>query len=110
MSNNNNSSGGGDEDGDEVVHFSSTPEPSIANAFAVTNAGNDTGGYDDDQVHDIRAHDHRETDSPQSDYEIVQSAQDFVIDGDDDDNVDDEDALDGEMDELEAEIAQALGD
>ena len=98
LHNNNND---GDHDQDEVVHFSSTPEPSIADAFAAT-AG-DVGGDDDidDTVHDIHTDEHRETDSPQSDYEIVQSAQDLD---------DDEDAFDGEMDELEAEIAQALGD
>ena len=117
-----------DEDSDEMmVHFSSTPEPSIADAFAATGGGRTDHGDDDANtnnnnnnsahgggggggVDDANAdHDHRLTESPQSDYEIVQSAQDMLDDADDDDD-DDEDAFDGEMDELEAEIAQALGD
>ena len=121
-----------DEDSDEMmVHFSSTPEPSIADAFAATGGGRIDHGDDDANtnnnnnnnnsahgggggggggVDDANAdHDHRLTESPQSDYEIVQSAQDMLDDADDDDD-DDEDAFDGEMDELEAEIAQALGD
>ena len=45
------------------------------------------------------------TESPTSEYEMIDSVM-----GNDDANDDDEDAFAGEMDELEAEIAQALGD
>jgi hypothetical protein len=91
-----------DDDQDEVVHFSSStntpPEPSIVDAFATTSINDGTPLQDD--ADDLFPGSHAETESPQSEYEIVQSAHD----------VDDEDAFDGEMDELEAEIAQALGD
>lgn len=89
------------DDQDEVVHFSSTntpPEPSITDAFAATSINDGTPLLDD--ADEFYPGSHPETESPQSDFEIVQAA----------DGNDDEDAFDGEMDELEAEIAQALGD
>jgi hypothetical protein len=89
------------DDQDEVVHFSSTntpPEPSITDAFAATSSNDGSPLHDD--ADDFYPGSHPETESPQSDFEIVQAA----------DGNDDEDAFDGEMDELEAEIAQALGD
>ena len=75
--------------GEEEIHFEAQDDTTTAATTVVQE--------EDDIFREEK------TSSPSSEYEIVDSVQA----GEDDD---DEDAFDGEMDELEAEIAQALGD
>lgn len=106
--------------GEEVVEFHSTAATDETSGGATarsatnssTNSATNLLGPEDtgaSALGDYVFEDHDKpssTDSPTPDYEIIESSM-----GNDDMNGDDdEDAFAGEMDELEAEIAQALGD